>query len=108
MIISCKCGKYQFTIKKSDMPNNGREVQCGICNEVWFHGLGSQNNKLSINKSFKNPFLYQLIIYIIIILSIIGIVDMLEEFFISLNTQFQNYYVAKEQLIQKILTITKK
>ncbi len=72
------------------------------------HGLGSQNNKLSINKSFKNPFLYQLIIYIIIILSIIGIVDMLEEFFISLNTQFQNYYVAKEQLIQKILTIIKK
>jgi predicted Zn finger-like uncharacterized protein len=108
MIISCKCGKYQFTIKKSDMPNNGREVQCGICNETWFHGLGSQNNKLSINKSFKNPFLYQLIIYIIIILSIIGIVDMLEEFFISLNTQFQNYYVAKEQLIQKILTIIKK
>jgi len=90
------------------MPNNGREVQCGICNVVWFHGLGSQNNKLSINKSFKNPFLYQLIIYIIIILSIIGIVDMLEEFFISLNTQFQNYYVAKEQLIQKILTIIKK
>ena len=108
MIISCKCGKYQFTIKKSDMPNNGREVQCGICNKVWFHGLGPQNNKLSINKSFKNPFLYQLIIYIIIILSIIGIVDMLEEFFISLNTQFQNYYVAKEQLIQKILTIIKK
>ena len=108
MIISCKCGKYQFTIKKSDMPNTGREVQCGICNVVWFHGLGSQNNKLSINKSFKNPFLYQLIIYIIIILSIIGIVDMLEEFFISLNTQFQNYYVAKEQLIQKILTIIKK
>jgi len=108
MIISCKCGKYQFTIKKSDMPNNGREVQCGICNAVWFHGLGSQNNKLSINKSFKNPFLYQLIIYIIIILSIIGIVDMLEEFFISLNTQFQNYYVTKEQLIQKILTIIKK
>ena len=108
MIISCKCRKYQFTIKKSDMPNNGREVQCGICNVVWFHGLGSQNNKLSINKSFKNPFLYQLIIYIIIILSIIGIVDMLEEFFISLNTQFQNYYVAKEQLIQKILTIIKK
>lgn len=108
MIISCKCGKYQFTIKKSDMPNNGREVQCGICNVVWFHGSGSQNNKLSINKSFKNPFLYQLIIYIIIILSIIGIVDMLEEFFISLNTQFQNYYVAKEQLIQKILTIIKK
>jgi hypothetical protein len=33
---------------------------------------------------------------------------MLEEFFISLNTQFQNYYVAKEQLIQKILTIIKK
>ena len=108
MIISCKCRKYQFTIKKSDMPNNGREVQCGICNVVWFHGLGSQNNKLSINKSFKNPFLYQLIIYIIIILSIVGIVDMLEEFFISLNTQFQNYYVAKEQLIQKILTIIKK
>ena len=65
MIISCKCGKYQFTIKKSDMPNNGREVQCGICNEIWFHGLGSQNNKLSINKSFKNPFLYQLIIYML-------------------------------------------
>ena len=108
MIISCKCGKYQFTIKKSDMPNNGREVQCGICNETWFHGSGIQNNKPSINKSFKTPFLYQLIIYIIIFLSIIGVVDMLKEFLISLNIQLEKYYIAKEQLIEKIVTIISK
>jgi len=38
MIINCKCGKYQFDVKKSDIGASGREVQCGICNERWVHG----------------------------------------------------------------------
>ena len=47
MIINCKCGKYQFDVKKSDVGTSGREVQCGICNEKWFHGgsISSSNVK---------------------------------------------------------------
>ncbi len=61
-----------------------------------FTAQGSQNNKLSINKSFKNPFLYQLIIYIIIILSIIGIVDMLRRIF-----YFFKYSISRTTMLPK-------
>ena len=35
MIISCICGKYEFEVNKNDIPKEGRNVQCGICNETW-------------------------------------------------------------------------
>ena len=36
MIISCICGKYEFEVNQNDIPKEGRNVQCGICNETWF------------------------------------------------------------------------
>ena len=36
MIITCKCKKYEFEVNKNEIPKEGRDVQCGVCNEVWF------------------------------------------------------------------------
>ena len=37
MIISCeKCGT-QFEVTKNEIPKEGRNVQCGVCNATWFH-----------------------------------------------------------------------
>ena len=36
MIITCPCEKKQFKIDSSLIPQDGRELQCGSCERVWF------------------------------------------------------------------------
>ena len=37
MIITCPCEKKQFKINSSLIPKEGRELQCGSCERVWFY-----------------------------------------------------------------------
>ena len=37
MIITCPCEKKQFNIDSSLIPQEGRELQCGSCERVWFY-----------------------------------------------------------------------
>ena len=37
MIITCPCKKKQFKIDSSLIPQEGRELQCGSCERVWFY-----------------------------------------------------------------------
>ena len=37
MIITCPCEKKQFKIDCSLIPQEGRELQCGSCERVWFY-----------------------------------------------------------------------
>ena len=37
MIITCPCEKKQFKIDSSLIPQEGRELQCGSCEKVWFY-----------------------------------------------------------------------
>ena len=37
MIITCPCEKKQFKIDSSLIPLEGRELQCGSCERVWFY-----------------------------------------------------------------------
>ena len=37
MIITCPCEKKQFKIDSSLVPQEGRELQCGSCERVWFY-----------------------------------------------------------------------
>ena len=57
MIINCKCGKYQFDVKKSELGTGHREVQCGICNLKWIHG----------NKSNSKNYLFTRVFFLFII-----------------------------------------
>ena len=36
MIIECICGKKKFEVNSELIPANGRNIQCGSCNKVWF------------------------------------------------------------------------
>jgi predicted Zn finger-like uncharacterized protein len=115
MIINCKCGKYQFDVKKSDIGLGNREVQCGICNEIWTHG----NSKVIVNSGsatdpnansnlkYKMSFASRLIIFIIIITAAIGAIDLSKNFLINAIPQFQDYFIAKEQVILQIITSLK-
>ena len=61
MIITCPCQKKQFKIDSSLIPNEGRELQCGSCERVWFYKPQNEseapltlNNNVSINKTEQN------------------------------------------------------
>ena len=44
MIISCPNCNKQFKINPSLIPDNGRDVKCGSCNNVWFYKI--EDNKI--------------------------------------------------------------
>ena len=94
MIINCKCGKYQFDVKKSELGTGHREVQCGICNLKWIHG----------NKSNSKNYLFTRVFFLFIIFFVATIValDYFQIFIIYNMPSFQIYYLAKEQLIINI------
>ena len=61
MIITCPCEKKQFKIDSSLIPNEGRELQCGSCERVWFYKPQNKseaplalNNNVSTNKTEQN------------------------------------------------------
>ena len=57
MIITCPCEKKQFKIDDSLIPQEGRELQCGSCERVWFYKLKNESKdpltlkeNISVNK----------------------------------------------------------
>ena len=45
MIISCPNCNKQFKIDNSLIPHEGRKLQCGSCDNVWFYKLEEKNNE---------------------------------------------------------------
>ena len=55
MIITCPNCNKQFKIENSQIPNEGRDLQCGSCNHVWFHKIEDENNEvLRLNEEIIN------------------------------------------------------
>ena len=61
MIITCPCEKKQFKVDSSLIPNEGRELQCGTCQRVWFYKPQNEseapltlNNNISTNITEPN------------------------------------------------------
>tara|TARA_Y100000748_G_scaffold117548_1_gene98638 strand:+ start:54 stop:539 length:486 start_codon:yes stop_codon:yes gene_type:complete len=46
MIITCPCEKKQFKIDNSLIPEEGRELQCGSCERVWFYKPENESEAL--------------------------------------------------------------
>ena len=46
MIITCPNCNKQFMIDNSMIPHEGRNLQCGSCNHVWFYKIEEQNTEL--------------------------------------------------------------
>lgn len=109
MIINCRCGKYQFDVKKSDIGTSGRVVQCGICNEKWVHGgsVSSSNVKkiTNLTQKYRTPLTHKIIIFFIYVTAIIGFLDLIKYKLITAAPIFQDYYIAKEKIILEIIAI---
>ena len=46
MIITCPNCNKQFKIDNSLIPNEGRDLQCGSCNNIWFFNIQEKNNEV--------------------------------------------------------------
>ena len=46
MIITCPDCNKQFKIDNSLIPDEGRNLQCGSCDHVWFYKIEEENNEL--------------------------------------------------------------
>ena len=55
MIINCiKCTK-KFEVNASLIPDNGRTIQCGSCNHVWFYKPKIEQSKNEIKPEITKP-----------------------------------------------------
>ena len=45
MIITCPNCNKQFKIDNSLIPDEGRDLQCGSCDHIWFYNIQEKNNE---------------------------------------------------------------
>ena len=48
MIITCPCKKKKFEIDAALIPDEGRTLRCGSCDEVWFYKKNDEVVELSL------------------------------------------------------------
>ena len=46
MIITCPNCNKQFKIENSLIPDEGRDLQCGSCDHIWFYNIQEKNNEV--------------------------------------------------------------
>ena len=46
MIITCPNCNKKFMIDNSMIPDEGRDLQCGSCNHLWFYKIEEKNNEI--------------------------------------------------------------
>ncbi len=55
MIITCPNCNKQFKIEKSQIPDEGRDLQCGSCNNIWFYEIEKNKNEiLNLKEEIEN------------------------------------------------------
>ena len=50
MIINCPCGEKKFEVNESIIPEKGRLLKCGFCEQTWFFNKNNQINDQIENK----------------------------------------------------------
>ena len=43
MIIVCPCGEKKFEVDKNLIPDKGRLLKCGSCDQTWFFNKNDNN-----------------------------------------------------------------
>jgi len=102
MIISCLCGKYEFEVNKNDIPKEGRNVQCGICNETWLQTPNEKKGKLSSTKT-THYFAY-LFLSLLISISLVGVMETFREDLLYNFPELEKYYKFIENIAENVLT----
>ena len=56
MIITCVNCKKKFEVDSSLIPENGRNIQCGSCNHIWFYKPTEFKEKINDNSTKQSEF----------------------------------------------------
>ena len=54
MIINCPCCDKSFEVKESLIPEKGRLLKCGSCDETWFFDKNKQSNSNQLEEIFDS------------------------------------------------------
>ena len=102
MIITCKCGKYEFEVSKNEIPKEGRNVQCGVCNETWFQTPYEKKNRIT-EVSPPSFSLIKTAFYLLLFnLTAAGIMNMLKDYLITNVPETSNYYLFVQHMVEQI------
>ena len=55
MIITCPCGEKKFEVAENLIPEKGRLLKCGSCNETWFFNKNSNEKKTDLFSEIDTP-----------------------------------------------------
>tara|TARA_X000000950_G_scaffold193320_1_gene233099 strand:+ start:720 stop:1061 length:342 start_codon:yes stop_codon:yes gene_type:complete len=101
MIITCICGKYEFEVNKKELPKEGRNVQCGVCNEKWFQTPFEKKGKISSSNT-THYFAYSFLVLLIAV-SFIGVMETFREDLVYHFPKIDQYYKFIENISQNVL-----
>ena len=101
MIVSCICGKYEFEVNKNDIPKEGRNVQCGICNETWFQTPHEKKGKLPSTKT--NHYFAHLFLLLLIFISVIGVMETFRDDLLYNIPELERYYNYIENSAENVI-----
>ena len=102
MIITCKCGKYEFEVSKNEIPKEGRDVQCGVCNEAWFQTPYEKKDKTTSASPSIFSFIRATLYVLLFVLTVAGIMDMLKDYFTTNFPETSSYYFFAQYIIEQI------
>ena len=102
MIIACKCGKYEFEVSKNEIPKEGRNVQCGVCNETWFQTPYEKKNKITEVSPLSFSLIRTAFYLLLFILTLAGIMNMLKDYLITNVPETSNYYLFVQHMVEQI------
>jgi predicted Zn finger-like uncharacterized protein len=103
MIITCKCGKYEFEVSKNEIPKEGRNVQCGVCNETWFQTPYEKKNKITEVSPLSFSLIRTTFYLLLFILTLAGIMNMLKDYLITNVPETTNYYLFVSHMVEQIV-----
>ncbi len=101
MIISCECG-IQFEVNKNEIPKEGRNVQCGVCNKTWFQKPFEKIIKNNLNQTYSHYFANFFLLCLILI-SFVGIMETFKEDLIYNFSELDQYYKFIKNVTDYIL-----
>ena len=102
MISTCKCGKYRFEVSKNEIPEEGRNVQCGVCNETWFQTPYVKKNKITEVSPPSFSLIKTAFYLLLFILTAAGIMNMLKDYLITNVPETTNYYLFVQHMVEQI------
>ena len=102
MVISCeKCGT-QFEVRKNEIPKEGRNVQCGVCNATWFQKPFEKIKKNNSNRVSTHYFANFFLLCLLLI-SFVGIMETFKDDLLYNFPELDQYYKFVEMIIDKVL-----